>query len=59
MMDLSSFVDGALAIFGMAATLLMAGSNLSTLSGTVSAPEGTGCDHQSSDCGQMQMREAA
>jgi len=57
MMDLSFFVDGALAILGMAAVLMMAGLTLSSQSSTVSAPENACRDRRAFD--RKQLEKAA
>ena len=53
MMDFSSFVDGTLAILGMAAVVMMAGWTLTSHSSTVSAPENASRDHRAFDQEQM------
>jgi hypothetical protein len=57
MMDLSSFVDGGLAILGMAASILLAGWTITSHSSTVSAPESAYLDHQAFD--QEQLKNAS
>jgi hypothetical protein len=54
MMDLSSFMDGAMALLGMAAIFMMAGWTLTSLSSTVSAPENSSQDDRA-----RQLKKAA
>ena len=56
MMDFSSFVDGTLALLGMAAVVMMAVWTLTSHSSTVSAPENANRDHRSFD--QEQLKKA-
>ena len=56
MMDLSSFVDGGLAILGTVASILLAASTITSQSSTVSAPENANRDHRSFD--QEQLKKA-
>ncbi len=51
MMDMSSFVDGTLAILGMVAVIMMAGLTVSSQSSTVSAPERAYLDQHARDHG--------
>jgi hypothetical protein len=51
MMDLSSFVDGGLAILGMVASILLAGWTITAHSSTVSAPERAHLDQRARDHG--------
>jgi hypothetical protein len=51
MMDMSSFVDGTLAILGMVAVIMVAGLTMSSQSSTVSAPERAHLDQQARDHG--------
>jgi hypothetical protein len=51
MMDFSSFVDGTLAILGMAAVVMMAVWTLMSHSSTVSAPERAHLDQRARDHG--------
>ena len=56
MMDLSSFVDGGLAILGTVASILLAASTITSQSSTVSAPENANRDHRALD--QEQLKRA-
>ena len=56
MMDFSSFVDGTLALLGMAAVVMMAGWTITSHSSTVSAPENANRDHRALD--QEQLKRA-
>jgi hypothetical protein len=51
MMDMSSFVDGGLAILGTVASILLAGWTITSHSSTVSAPENASRDHRAFDRG--------
>ena len=53
MMDLSSFVDGGLAILGTVASILLAASTITSQSSTVSAPENASRDHRAFDQEQL------
>ena len=53
MMDFSSFVDGTLALLGMAAVVMMAVWTLTSHSSTVSAPENASRDHRAFDQEQL------
>jgi hypothetical protein len=57
MMDLSSFVDGSLAILGMVAVILLAGWTLMSHSSTVSAPGNASLAHRAFD--RKQLKKAA
>ncbi len=53
MMDLSSFVDGGLAILGTVASILLAGWTITSHSSTVSAPESARLDQRARDHGRL------
>jgi hypothetical protein len=53
MMDLSSFVDGGLAILGTVASILLAGWTITSHSSTVSAPANARPDQQTRDHGWL------
>jgi len=57
MMDLSSFVDGGLAILGTVASILLAASTITSQSSTVSAPENASRDRRAFD--RKQLEKAA
>src|SRR2546426_4870683 len=57
MMDLSSFVDGGLAILGTVASILLAGWTITSHSSTVSAPANASRDHRAFD--RKQLEKAA
>ena len=56
MMDMSSFVDGGLAILGKVASVLLAGWTIMSHSNTVSIPANANRDHRAFD--QEQLKEA-
>ena len=56
MMDMSSFVDGGLAILGMVTSILLAGWTITSHSSTVSAPTNANLDHRAFD--QEQLKAA-
>jgi len=57
MMDLSSFVDGGLAILGTVASILLASWTITSQSSTVSAPENACRDRRAFD--RKQLEKAA
>jgi hypothetical protein len=52
MMDMSPFVDGAMAILGMVAVVLLAGRTITFQSSAVAAPEHAHADQQAHDHGR-------
>jgi len=53
MMDMSSIVDGGLAILGTMASILLAGWTIMSHSNTVSAPEPARLDQRARDHGRL------
>ena len=53
MMDMSSFVDGGLAILGTVASILLAGWTITSHSNTVSAFEPARLDQRARDHGRL------
>jgi hypothetical protein len=53
MMDMSSFVDGGLAILGMVTSILLAGWTIMFHSSTVSAPTNDSRHHRAFDHDQL------
>ena len=53
MMDMSSFVDGGLAILGTVASVLLAGWTIMSHSNTVSAPEPARLNQRARDHGRL------